>query len=268
VRDVLGDEIHGAALLAGGANVIMQLARRPVGHGVMYSPVASGNIWQHPIKRTRTTLAYLMTAARGTDEERRALRRQIDRVHAHVRSAPDAEVAYNAFDPELQLWVAACLYQGVEDSYRAFVGDLDEATAEKMYQDGKRLGTTLQVRDEAWPADRAAFEEYWHKGVALIEIDDATREYLLGIARLQFYGRVVGWLFGRFGEFITAGFLHPPFREAMGLCWDERRQRRFDALLRAIRLANRALPRVLREFPLNLVWADTRRRLRTGKPVI
>lgn len=264
----LGDEIHGASLLAGAANVIMQLARKPVGHGVMYSPVATGNIWEHPIKRTRTTLAYLMTAMRGTDEERRALRKQIDRVHAHVRSSPDAEVPYNALDPELQLWVAACLYRGVEDTYRAFVGELDQATAETLYADGKRLGTTLQVREDAWPADLAAFEEYWTKGTALIDVDEPTREYLLGIARLRFYGRPVSWLLGGFGEFVTTGFLHQPFREAMGLRWDERRQRRFAALLRVIRLANRVLPRVLREFPLNLVWWDTRKRLRTGKPVL
>ncbi|MPY77802.1 MAG: DUF2236 domain-containing protein [Actinophytocola sp.] len=264
----LGDEIHGAALLAGGANVIMQLARKPVGHGVMYSPVASGNIWEHPIKRTRTTLAYLMTAMRGTEGERRALRKQIDRVHAHVRSGPDAEMPYNALDPELQLWVAACLYRGVEDSYQAFVGDLDDATADALYQDGKHLGTTLQVREESWPSDRNAFEEYWTKGLALIDVDEPTREYLLGIARLRFYGRPVSWLLGGFGEFVTTGFLHPTFRDALRLRWDDRKQRRFDALLRAIRLVNLVLPRMFREFPLNLVWWDTRRRLRTGKPVI
>lgn len=262
------DHVSGLALAAGGANVIMQLARRPVGHGVMKSPVESGNLHAHPIKRTRTTLAYLMTALYGTPEERRELRKQIDQVHAQVRSAPDTEVQYNAFDRDLQMWVGACLYRGSEDAFRAYVGEFDEQGTEQYYEVGKRLGTTLQVPEEIWPADRAAFEKYWAEEVQLIEIDDATREFLSGIAQLKFYGKVVSLLLGRFGVFVTTGFLPPEFREQMRLPWDERKQRRFDRMNAVLGRINRMLPRFLREFPLNLVWWDTRRRLRTGKPVI
>lgn len=262
------DEVSGLALMAGGANVIMQLARRPVGHGVIRSPVESGNLYAHPIKRTRTTLAYLMTALYGTPEERRELRKQIDRVHAHVRSAPDAEVPYNAFDRDLQMWVGACLYRGAEDAFKTFVGEFDERATEELYQAGRRLGTTLQVPEELWPADRAAFEKYWAEEIQLIEIDDTTREFLHGIARLKFYGKAVSFLFGRLGEFVTVGFLPPEFREQMRLPWNARKQRRFDRLMSVLAAVSRVLPRVLREFPLNLVWWDTRNRLRIGKPVI
>lgn len=256
------------ALLAGGANVIMQLSRLPVGHGVVESKVDSGNLYKRPLKRTRTTLAYLMTAMRGTPEERLALRDQINKVHAMVRSTESSTVAYNAFGRDLQLWVAACIYRGAVDTYQAFVGELDDATAESFYQEGKRFGTTLQVPEDMWPADRIAFEEYWHKEIKLIEVDDTTREYLRGIARLTFYGRFVSLLLGWFGQFVTTGFLDPEFREQMRLPWSEKRQRRFNALLRVLGALNRLQPRMLREFPLNLVWWDTRRRIRKGKPVI
>src|SRR5688572_10515245 len=177
----------GLSLAAGGANVIMQLARLPVGRGVAESRVDSGRVDRHPIKRLRTTTAYLLIAMLGTDAERSALRRQIDRVHAAVRSRPGDPVAYNAFDPELQLWVAACLYKGLEDVHRLFGPPADEAFFDDvLYPHARRLGTTLQVTEEMWPEDRVAFEAYWKEGLARIEMDDVTRRYLRGIADLRF----------------------------------------------------------------------------------
>ena len=49
----------GVGLLAGGANVVMQLSRPGVGYGVVESRVESGRIDRHPIKRARTTFTYL-----------------------------------------------------------------------------------------------------------------------------------------------------------------------------------------------------------------
>ena len=116
-------------LAAGNANVIMQLARLPIGHGVARSRVDSGRVDKHPIKRLRTTVTYLSIALLGTDDERQTMRHEVNRAHSQVRSAPGDPVAYNAFDPELQLWVAACLYWGTADVYRKLHGhDLPPGT--------------------------------------------------------------------------------------------------------------------------------------------
>lgn len=56
-------ELLGIAALAGPANVIMQLALPAVGYGVYESRVDSGNLFKHPLKRTRTTLSYLAVAS-------------------------------------------------------------------------------------------------------------------------------------------------------------------------------------------------------------
>lgn len=53
----------GVALLAGPANVIMELAMPGVGYGVLESRVESGRLDRHPIKRARTTL-YLRCGGR------------------------------------------------------------------------------------------------------------------------------------------------------------------------------------------------------------
>jgi uncharacterized protein (DUF2236 family) len=272
VWDVLG----GFGLAAGGANVIMQLARLPVGHGVARSTVDSGRVDKHPVKRLRTTSAFLVIALLGTDEERDALRQEINRAHTHVRSQTGDPVPYNAFDSELQLWVAACLYKGTEDVYRLLYGrDIAPDRAEVLYQYAKRLGTTLQVTDEMWPADRTAFHEYWEAGVNQIEMDALTRAYLQDIAQLAFLvaplgrlGRPLRPLLAPIGRFLTLGWLPERFREELGLPWDERSQRRFDAFIRISAVVTRALPAPLRHFPMNLYLTDTRRRLRAGRRVV
>lgn len=262
------DGLTGLALLAGGANVIMQLARLPVGHGVVHSPVESGNIYRHPFKRTRTTLMYLVMAIDSTPAERTELRRQINRVHAQVRSGPDSPVKYHAMDPELQLWVAACIYRGTEDTYRMLWGEPDERTREALYQDARHFGTTLQVREDQWPENRDAFEEYWQREVQKIKMDDDTRSYLRGIARGTFFPQPLRGLLGPFLEFMSIGFLYPEFRAELGAPWSERQQRRFERVIGVLGKINRRLPRPLREFPFNVLTWDTRRRLRTGRPVV
>lgn len=264
----LDDAVIGAGLLAGGANVIMQLALPPVGYGVLESRVTGGRLFDHPVKRTRTTLTYLAVAMLGTDAERAAYRRAVNGAHVHVRSTEASPVDYDAMDPELQLWVAACLYKGVEDVYRTLVGDLDAAAADALYRSAAPLGTTLQVRDEMWPADRAAFQRYWNEHVAQVNVDDTVRAHLYEIATLRFLPRFVSMPLGPLHRFVTTGFLPWRFREEMRLSWTARDQRRFDALLRVVGAAVRRSPRGLREFPYNACLWDLRRRIRTGRPLV
>src|ERR1700739_2732822 len=127
-RPPIEDGFMGSALLAGPANVIMQLSRPAVGYGVFESRVESGRGDLHPIKRARTTFTYLAVATQGTDEQKAAFRRAVNRAHAQVYSTDDSPVGYHAFDPGLQMWVAACLYKGAVDVYRLFVGEMDAGT--------------------------------------------------------------------------------------------------------------------------------------------
>jgi uncharacterized protein (DUF2236 family) len=268
----------GFGLAAGNANVIMQLARLPIGHGVARSRVESGRVDRHPLKRLRTTSAYLAISMLGSERERLAMRREVGRAHALVHSQPGDPVAYDAFDPELQLWVAACLYRGTEDVLRLLRGPgapPSEERLEALYQHCRRFATTLQVPEQMWPPHRAAFEAYWEQGLRQIQMDELTRAYLQGIAQLSFLiaplGRWGAWLappLAALGRFFTLGHLPEPFRRELGLPWSERDQRRFDAFIGALAALTRRLPGPLRRFPMNLYLADTRRRIRSGRPIV
>jgi uncharacterized protein (DUF2236 family) len=262
----------GVGLLAGAANVIMQLARPGVGYGVLESRVESGRIDRHPIKRARTTFTYLAVAAQGTPEQQAAYRRAVNGAHAQVYSTDESPVSYNAFDPDLQMWVGACMYKGVLDVYRLFVGEIDEAAAEQLWQEGIMLGTMLQVPREKWPADQAAFDRYWAESVEKTHIDDAVRDFLWPIAAGRVRGaRLPDAVQRRLDEFnllITGGFLPQRFREEMRLDWDDDKQRRFERLMRRIRTVNNLLPRVVAEFPFNWMLKDLDWRMRTGRPLV
>jgi uncharacterized protein (DUF2236 family) len=257
-----------AAGLPGAANVIMQLSWPAVGYGVMESRVDSGSAMKHPVKRARTTFTYLAVALLGTDQDRRAFRTAVDRQHAQVRSTRSSPVRYNAMDPRLQLWVAACLYYGLADLISRLHGPLDEAVAERLYSYSSRLGTTLQVKPEMWPPDRAAFARYWEDSLARVRIDGSMRDYLMRLVRLENLPRPVQRAFGPANVFWTTGFLPPLFREQMALAWTDSDEDRFTSRLRRVGRMEAPLPPALKALPLNLLLWDMRRRVRQGHPLV
>lgn len=268
----IDEGLMGVALLAGPANVIMQLARPGVGYGVLESRVESGRVDLHPIKRARTTFTYLAVATAGSDAQKEAFRRAVNRAHAQVYSTPESPVQYNAFDVDLQLWVGACLYKGGVDIYRIFIGELDGEDADRHYREGMSLATTLQVPPDMWPPDRAAFDRYWQESLANVHIDDAVRDYLYPIAAGRMRGVALPGPLQRasdnFALLITTGFLPQRFRDEMRLPWDAARQRRFDRLMAVLRTVNRLLPRFVRRFPFNVLLWDVDRRIRAGRPLV
>ncbi|MGV0791114.1 oxygenase MpaB family protein [Mycolicibacterium sp. XJ1819] len=262
------DLINPAAVLLPAANVIMQLALPGVGYGVLESPVDSGNVYKHPFKRARTTGTYLAAATMGTREDRDLIRREIDRVHALVRSTPASPVSYNAFDPRLQLWVAACLYRYYVDQHEFLYGPLDDDDADAVYRDARKLGTTLQVRADMWPPDRLAFDEFWKRSSDELRIDPPVREHLRGVAAMAFLPAPIRLLAGRFNLFATTGFLPAEFREHMKLAWTADQQRKFDWLVSALRIADRVIPREVWLLGYQLYLWDMRTRARRGKRVV
>lgn len=226
-----------AILLAGGARaILLQLANPAVGHGV-----AEHSDFEHrPLDRLRGTLTYLYVVVYGTPEEVRRIAREVGRAHEPVRSAE-----YDARDPELQLWVAATIYDTAVRVVELVYGQLGEEDAQTVLDANASVATTLGVPRSAWPADRAAFAAYWERCEAGLRVDDVTR----GVARALLHPRHGPWwlrLVMPTLRVFTAGLLSPELREAYELPLD---RRRFDRLLRFVRLVYPRLPRFIREAP-------------------
>ncbi len=260
-----GDLVDGACLLAATANVIMQLGRPEVGYGVLESNVGRAQVMRHPLRRWRSTVTYLAAAVMGTAGDREACRRVVNRSHAQVRSATHGPVSYSAFDPQLQLWVAACLYRGMSDMHALLRGLADDQAAEAIYRAASRFGTTLQMPADRWPADRAAFDRYWDTALATIRIDPPVRAYLHQLIMLRYLPRPLSAVLGPPNRFLTTGFLPPPFREQMQLPWTERDQRQFESVMHMIATLNRLLPAPARRFPFNACLLGLRARIRRDR---
>ncbi|EME22961.1 oxygenase MpaB family protein [Rhodococcus triatomae] len=250
------------------ANVAMQIGWPEVAYGVMESKVESGALMHHPWKRARTTTQYLAVAILGTDAERHAYREAVNGAHRHVRSDENSPVAYNAFNRELQMWVAACLYIGFEDSHQLLHGILPPDELEHFYQKASTLGTTLQVTEEMWPATRADFEVYWNTACERVEFDDRTKQFVNDLVDLRMIAWPLRFQFRNLLRFLTIGFLPPLFREKLDLEWTEDDRRRFEHLFIFVAFVNRFLPRFVRHGGSYVLMRDLRRRINKGTKLI
>lgn len=253
---------------AAAANVVMQLSMPGVGHGVVESRVESGALMEHPWKRLRTTAQYMAVAVLGTDEERAAYRDAVDVVHRQVRSTADSPVPYSAFDQNLQLWVAACLFVFYEDTYQLLRGKMTEDQAEGFYQHAWPLGTTLQVTEDQWPPTRAAFDTYWDQTCQTLALDGVVRTYLMRLIELKMINPIPRALLAPLLRFLTIGFLPPHFRKLLGVQWAQPEQRQFENLFLFVSFVNRFIPRFIRIINYTVLMADVRRRMRRHKALI
>ena len=256
----LADFVGEAVMLAGAGSAVMyQLARKEVGLGV----VEHSTTLDRPLDRLRTTLTYVYVMALGRDEERRAVAAMVDRQHAPVRSPG----RYSAFDPALQLWVAATLARTGEMIRERVFGPMDPATRERVYRESWVFGTALQVTPDAWPPTRAEFEDYWQDSVALLAPDPAVQRY----ARVLLSSRAVPLPLRPaqpLQSLVTRGNLDARTRDVLALPWSPRDQVRYDRFWRLVPPVYRRIPRGVRQLPAGMVLADVRRRLRSGRRVI
>lgn len=244
--------------LSGTANVVMQLSRPEIGYGVKDSTVTEGSLFGNPRRRQRTTAGLLAVAVLGTPEERATYRAATNASHARVP---------NAFDPELQRWVAACIYKGFEEAREYTYGPLVGADREEFYRQGMIFGAMLQMPPDLWPADRVAFEEFWTTSLAAARIDDAVRDYLLRVIRLEYLRRSVPDPVIRFRFWLVSGYLPAGLRAQLGLTWTPAQQRRFVRFNRALGLVVRRLPARARQWPFTRSIRHIRERIAAGEHV-
>jgi uncharacterized protein (DUF2236 family) len=256
LADFVGEQM---LMLGAGSTVMYQLAMKGVGLGV----AEHSDTLRRPVDRLRTTLTYVFVMVLGTEEEKRAVARMVNRMHAGVRSPG----RYSAYDPELQLWVAATLARNGERLYEKVFGPMDAASRERCYRESWIFGTALQVTPEMWPPTRAEFDAYWEESLRKLAPDPLVQRYanqLLDTRSAPLALRPALPL----QSLMTRGDLDPRTREILALPWSRRDQRLYDAFWRVFVPAYRLVPRPLRQAHAQLLLRDMRRRLRKGERVI
>ncbi|MFW8745988.1 oxygenase MpaB family protein, partial [Mesorhizobium japonicum] len=99
----------------------------------------------------------------GDERQRERGARFTDAAHHGVPGARDVD---------RQLWVAATLYEVGRSVHERLGGPLPPEVDAEVLAASAGLATALQVPQERWPADRAAFDAYWRDAVARLEGGD------------------------------------------------------------------------------------------------
>ncbi|KAJ5765726.1 hypothetical protein N7520_005285 [Penicillium odoratum] len=116
------------------------------------------------------SLTWIYVMFLGTPKEKDALARWINGLHGKVKGP-----GYNAHDPKIQIWLAACIYACSLPIYEEILGPMDDAASEKLYHQSFYHSLYLRVPREMLPADRRSFWAYWNKEVELLEVTDDAK---------------------------------------------------------------------------------------------
>ncbi len=234
-------------LIAGGGRaILLQLAYPAVGHGV----AAHSDFAARSLDRLQNTLRFVYAVAFGTPAQLAFVTREVNRAHGPVHAkAAEGAPAYSAFNPKLQLWVAATLYDTAVLVHERVYGALDEDSADLLYAEYAKVGTALQMPASLWPADRAAFRRYFDDTLAVLRVDEVTRG--VSVALLHPSRKAPIWLRLAMptARLVTAGLLPAELRSDFGLAWSPARERRFDRLMTGTAAVYPRLPRWLRQLP-------------------
>ena len=233
-------------LIVGGARAILLQVADPI----VAAGVARHSDFSHrPIERLRNTLTFAYAAVLGTDADAERVAGLVNRAHVPVNRAEDAD---------LQLWVAATLYDTAALVHEVIYGAPDDELADEVYREYERLGTSLQMPAEHWPAGRAAFEEYWNARVSGLEVTDDARQ----IARDLFHPVTApGWL--RAGlplaRLLTIDLLPKSVRKAYRFRHGPIRRWKARQAWRLIRVIALLLPARVKSWPARHYLAQLRR---------
>ena len=244
-------------VLFGGARALLMQAAHPL---VLAGANQTGMYERNPWKRLQRTLILTYTLTFGTKAQAHAAADKINEVHTRINGVdPVTGLRYDALDPELLLYVHACLVDSALLFEQLTVGRLDDAGRQRFHEEQMLAAELCLVpRDlipPTVPALRAWMADLEDRGdllvtdgarrVAQLFLDPPEeaewRTVLPGVARLAF------------------ATLPPTLREQYGFDVGPVKQAAVRATLAALRVARPVLPARFRYIAPYQEWRLRRR---------
>jgi uncharacterized protein (DUF2236 family) len=212
----------------GGPRALLLMAAHPVAfEGFFLSTGALDDPYAR-LRRTGEVLDAITWGPRATADR---LTRRVRAMHRRVRGslsedagAFPAGTPYRADDPDLLLWILACIVDSSLRVYDQYVAGLSDAERESYWADYRVVGRLFGLRDRDMPGSYAAFRGYWEGMLASDELFVTDRARRLGIEIVM---RPPVPLRARplleLANFVTVGLLPAPVRRMYGFSWDPAR---------------------------------------------
>jgi uncharacterized protein (DUF2236 family) len=244
-------------VLFGGARALLMQAAHPL---VIAGANQTGMYERNPWKRLQRTLMLTYTVTFGSRSQADAAADKINEVHTRINGI-DAVTGkpYDALDPELLLYVHACLVDSALLFEQLTVGGLDDAGRQRFHEEQMLAAEMMLVpRDRippTVPALRAWLADFEDRGDLLVTegarrvhelfLDPPQeaewRPVLRGVSRLAF------------------GTLPPRVREMYGISMSRPKEAAMSATFAAIRAGRPLLPAKLRYIAPYQEWLLRRR---------
>jgi uncharacterized protein (DUF2236 family) len=231
-------------VLFGGARALLMQAAHPL---VVAGARQTGFYERNPWRRLQRTLMLTYAITFGTKREARAAAGRINDVHERVHGMDEITgLPYDALNPELLLWVHACLVDSALLFERLTVGQLDADGRQRFHDEQMLAAEMVRVPREMVPGTVEDLSQY---------IDDVAAS---GILRATDGSRAVADLFRhppREAEWRPVlrgvsrwafGSLPPEIRDLYGVRWNGVKETALRASLAALRTARPAIPRKFR----------------------
>lgn len=233
-------------VLFGGARALLMQAAHPL---VLAGARQTGFYERDPWKRLERTLQLTFTITFGTRREAMEAVRRINVVHQDVHGIdPVTGLAYDAMDPDLLLWVHACLVDSQLLFERLTVGKLDDEGRERYHREQMLGAELLGLHRGRIPPSVSGLGAYVDEVVAsgILRVTEDT----LKVAHLirspppdvpwrPVLRQVAWWAFATLPE---------PLRAEYGVAWSSLKELRLRTSLRSLKLLRPLLPGRLREI--------------------
>jgi uncharacterized protein (DUF2236 family) len=189
-------------VLFGGARAVLMQAAHPL---VIAGARETGFYERNPWRRLQRTLLLTYTITFGTRAEADAAAERINDIHARIKGVDEVTgLSYDALDPELLLFVHACLVDSALLFEELTVGHLDDAGRQRFHEEQKLAAEMVLVPRDIIPATfrdlRAYLREIEASGILRVSeasekvaalFHDPPREaewrpVLKGVSRLAF----------------------------------------------------------------------------------
>lgn len=217
-------------------------------HPLVVAGARETGFYEHdPWKRLERTLILTYAITFGTGDEARAAADRINHVHRRVRGVdPVTGLSYDAFDPDLLLWVHAGLVDSALLFERMTVGRLTAEERERFHREQMVAAELLGLPAARIPPTTDALRAYIDEVVAsgILRVTDASRRVAELFRRPPPQAewrpvlRAVSWW--------AFGTLPASIRDLYGVRWTSGHRAALRATLAGLRAARPAIPRRFR----------------------
>jgi uncharacterized protein (DUF2236 family) len=220
--DAMLRRVHRESVVAlSGPRALLMQAAHPVAFAGFFAHTGA---LDEPYERLARTAAVMDTIGFGSRAAADRATRRVRAMHRRVRGVTPDGRAYAADDPELLLWILACLVDSALVVYQKYVRSLSRDERDAYWRDYRVIGGLFGLRDAEMPATIEGFDAYMAGMLGGGELQVVPEARALAV---QIVLRPPVPLAARplleLANQITVGLLPQRIRRQYGLRWDPAR---------------------------------------------